>query len=228
MTSIAILVPTRGRPEQCRRMVESAHNTSSNTMRVYLGLTQDIDGIDQCVSSPATITYRLFPDGMPTVHKWNLLAQQAMKDPGVKLFMLAADDIIFETPCWDEALIKHYEGLENKIHVYHLRDSRDSAGTPHPIVTCEYIDAMGYMLPPIFLHWYVDTWTVAIAKSGGVFTHLDKFLLTHDKPSDRGQPDETHSRIRRMGFHERDSYVNQTCQHFLELEKQRLQKCMKK
>lgn len=204
-------------------MVESAERTADQHVNIILGMTNG----DAPVSR---IGYQyqiaVYPDGMPTVQKWNYLAEQAMRD-GCDLFMLAADDMIFETDGWDKALIDHYEALENKIHVYSLRDSRDPTGTPHPIVTRKYIDAMGYFLPPIFLHWYVDTWTCAIARANGCFTHMDQFLLTHDKPSDFGQPDETHSRIRRMGWHERDKYVNDTCQHFLEFETIRLSAILK-
>jgi hypothetical protein len=130
--------------------------------------------------------------------------------------------MVFTTPCWDTALLDHYNALENKIHVYHLRDSRNPDGTPHPIVTREYIEAMGYFLPPIFLHWFIDSWTVDIAKSNGVFTHLKDYELQHIKPSDKGQGDETHNRIRNMGWRERDGWVAEKCKHYLALEKSRL------
>ena len=76
---------------------------------------------------------------------------------GNQLFMVAADDMIFNTVGWDKDLIQHYENLENKIHVYHLQDSRDIDGTPHPIMSREYIEATGYFVPPIFLHWEIDS-----------------------------------------------------------------------
>lgn len=211
--TIALLCPTRARPEQLKRMMKSAAATADK-ISFYIGATQGMD------TPPLPCTF--FPDGMPTVHKWNLLAQEAMKDPDNKLFMLCADDVVFSTPCWDKALLDHYEKLENKIHVYHLRDSRSANGTPHPIVTREWIEAMGYFLPPIFTHWFVDTWTVEIAKHCGCYTHMKDYLLLHDKPSDRGQADETHSRIRQWGWNERDRWVHEHCQHFLEFEKRRL------
>lgn len=226
MTSIALLTPTRDRPEQCRRMVDSAYNTSASAVRVYLGLTEGIDSIDACVSSSATIAYAMFPDGMPTVHKWNLLAQMAMKEPDVKLFMLGADDIEFMDNGWDERLIESYNNLENKIHVWALQDSRDALGTPHPIFSREWIEAMSWMLPPYFMHFYPDTWSIEIAKANNCFTHLREFKLNHHKPSDIGKPDQTHSRIRQMGWDARDRYVAESCKHVLELEKQRLAKVM--
>lgn len=221
MTKIALLCPTRARYPQLKRMLQSVADTSEKwVVKLYIGDTTET--MEPLMWPSVDGTRIEFPDGMPTVHKWNMLAQMAMQDPDVKLFMLAADDIIFETPGWDEALIKHYEGLENKIYVYHLQDSRDPNGTPHPIVTREYIEAMGYFLPPIFLHWFADTWTVKIARSNDRFTIFRAYGLLHDKPSDRGQPDETHTGIRAHGWHDRDKHVNETCMHFLECEKRRL------
>lgn len=201
-------------------MVESAKRTAPNVCQLHMALLPE--DVNSYADMHGPITHFHHVKEWPTVYSWNLLAQEAMKDPFNKLFMLAADDMIFATPGWDKALIEHYEGLENKIHVYHLRDSRNDSGTPHPIVTREYIEAMGYFMVPIFLHWFVDTWCCCVASANGVFTHLKDFLLVHDKPSDKGQPDETHSRIRRMGWHERDKYVNDMCGHFLEEEKGRL------
>lgn len=224
MTKIALLCPTRGRPEQCRRMIESAQNTALENPHIFISIQEDAENSAYAYNYSQKykdVHYACTPS-WPTVQSWNYLAQWAMKFPEINLFMLAADDMIFETSWWDKALIDHYNSLENKIHVYALQDSRDPDGTPHIIVSREYINALGYFVPPIFLHWFCDTWTVAIAKSNGCFTHFRDFKLTHDKPSDQGKPDETHSRIRRMGFHERDKYVAETCAHFLEAEKLRL------
>lgn len=195
--------------------------------RRYYGLIR----MRQSIASTATAVNiysdsGLYPEYMPTVHKWNMLAHEALKDERNKLFMLGADDIIFETPNWDKALLDHYNNLANKVHCYALQDSRDVDGCPHPLVSREYIRAMGYFLPPLYTHWYVDTWTRDIARSNHCFTHFKDYKLTHVKPSDHGAADETHMGIRRMGWHDADTYTNKTCQHFLEVEKQRLAKAM--
>ncbi len=239
---ISLLCPTRGRPEQFQRMVESAAKTALGKINVFVCIQTDEDvkrysflemnKSNNIYWSENIIVYPFLMLDCPTVALWNELAEctcnrRIMLDKDVRLFMLAADDMIFATPGWDKALIDHYNALGNKIHVYAFQDSRDHEGTPHPIVTREYMDAMGYFVPPIFLHWFIDSWTIAIARANNCFTHLKDHLLIHDKPSDRGEADETHKRIRRMGWHERDKYVNDTCQHFLEFEKQRLAKFFK-
>lgn len=226
---IALLCPTRGRPEQCKRMIDSIVNTVGKYTKidVCLGFSEEDENsynipVGPYNKSSVFIFHYNFNDE-PTAHKWNVMAVHRMSFPGEhKLFMLAADDMIFSTPCWDKALLDHYNNLEDKIHVYALRDSRDPLGTPHPIVTREYINAMGYFLPPIFLHWFVDSWTVEIAKANNCFTHLNDYMLIHDKPSDKGEGDETHNHIRSMGWRERDGWVNKHCQHYLALEKNRL------
>lgn len=202
---IGLLCPTRGRQRQFARMCDSIVATAGkNYVYVFSGSNGD-----------DIYTDFKYPTDIPTVYMWNSLADKAYKSTDIKLFMLAADDIIFATPGWADALIEHYNALKNKIHVYHLRDSRDPEGTPHPIVTREYIDAMGYFLPPIFMHWQVDTWTVSLAKSKNVFTHLKDYMLIHEKPSDQGQGDETHNHIRRMGWREVDAATWQASQRYL-------------
>lgn len=230
---IALLCPTRARPEQCKRMIESVDRTKSGRVDIFVAMS-DVDASSPAYkpvieSNRAGSDIYMYPDGCPTVFKWNTLAEKAMGE-GMpdnrphKLFMLASDDIVFSTPLWDKALLDHYNSLENKIHVYHLRDSRSEDGTPHPIVTREWIEAIGYFLPPLFMHWFVDTWTVEIAMHCGAFTHMKDYLLIHDKPSDSGNADETHSRIRQQGWHDRDAWVNERCQHFLQFEKERMYK----
>ena len=155
---IALLVPSYRRPEQFIRMLQSVEATASN-VRVYAA----IDGPD--LYDYRAEAEKMFPDIVwmgvhdvePTGYKWNRLASEALRNSCNKLFMLGADDTLFTTPLWDKALIDDYARLPNKIHVYSLKDSRDENGTPHPIVSREYINAMGYFVPPIFLHWYVDT-----------------------------------------------------------------------
>lgn len=214
--TIALLCPTAGRPKLFKRMVDSVRHTGGEDVHIYSYMSPEDKALyPQCGDR------RWSGPDYPTVHKWNLLADEARKN-NHKLFILGADDTIFATPRWSEALLDHYDNLENKIHVYALQDSRDINGHPHPIVSREWIDAMGSFLPPYYFHWYVDTWTVAIAKANNCFTHLRDYELIHDKPSDNGMGDDTHNKIRLNGWQERDAYVNQHCQHILASEKLRL------
>lgn len=210
--SIAILCPTRGRFKGFSRMRDSVKATTTEKTFIY-----------SCTNGDDTYAPKM-PHDCPTVYMWNHLANKAQADKVYdhRLFMLASDDTVFATPGWDRALIEHYNNLENKIHVYALQDSRDRNGTPHPIFSKEWIEAMGWMIPPYFLHWKVDTWSVDIAKSNNCFTHMRDFILIHDKSNDKGTPDATHLKIRRNGWLERDNMLAKNCSYILEWEKRRL------
>lgn len=219
--SIALLCPTRGRPKELKRMIDSARATSEQgAVEFYIYMANDVPP-EEYELNGSDIKLCRGPD-WPTVQSWNSLAEYAMEDSKNNIFILAADDMVFTTPYWDRAILDHYGALANKIHIYSLQDSRDQLGTPHPIVTRQYIEAMGYFLPPIFLHWFIDSWTVQIGKYNDCFTHLKDYMLQHIKPWDDGNGDETHMRIRRMGWLNRDRYVNDKCQNYLDMEKTRL------
>ncbi len=223
---IALLCPSRGRPEQLKRMIKSAQATARGEIEIFVAVIEADK--EAHIKNGLNMRCMELPDNMPTAHKWNLLADWAMEATDCKLFMLAADDMIFQTPLWDEALTNHYKALDKKQHVYALQDSRDEFGFPHVIVTREYIESMNYFVPPIFVHWYVDTWTVQIARANNCFTHLRDFLLVHKKPSDAGQGDSTHNRIREWGWNARDKYVWEKSQAYLEFDKRRLAECLSK
>lgn len=225
---IAILCPTRGRPEQCQRMIQSAYDTTTEKVQIFLAVSEeDFPTYQSKLSLPESDRVGVLIVTMPeatTCFKWNRLAQLAFGQPNT-FYMLAADDMVFETKGWDKALIEHYNALPEgrKAHVYALRDSRDENGTPHIIVTREWIECMGYFVPPIFLHWFIDTWTVEIAKFNHCFTHMTNYVLRHDKPSDSGIVDATHSIIRERGWREVDAYTAHVCKDWLELQKAKLQ-----
>lgn len=228
---IALLCPSKGRPDKLKRMWESAQATTSTRVKLYLAVSQeDYPQYKQFEGPRVQIT--IMPELMPTAQKWNYLADLAMQESTNNIFFLAGDDMIFETPNWDNAIAEHFltyfYSLENKIHVYHLQDSRSEEGTPHPIVTRDYIKAMGYFVPPLFLHWFIDTWTVEIAKANNCYTHLKDYLLIHDKDNDKGVPDATHTGIRSYGWRDRDAYVNEKMQHVLQEEIRKLSRIKNK
>lgn len=210
---ITILVPSRARPAQFKRMVESVRKTAKTYVKIYACLRPgDVDVYREHLGSLADdIKIMIAPDNLPTSHKWNMMAVNS----NTELLMLGADDMVFATPLWDIALLEHYGTLEDRRHIYALQDSRDTHGTPHPIMTREYVQAMGYFVPPIFLHWFIDSWTIEMAKVNNKFTHLTDYMLLHEKPSDFGAADETHNRIRASGWHERDCYVSSKCGSWL-------------
>lgn len=228
--TIALITPSRRRPALLKRMWESALKTATypDQLRLHYGIHKEEEqaygfAMMMCLKGSSQL---VFVNDWSTVYSANYLAGQALTYEDTTLLMIIGDDAIFDTRGWDKALLDHYAALENKVHLYSLRDSRDENGTPHPIATKEWVLSMGYIATPIFLHWYVDTWMTQIARENRIFTHMKDYLLIHDKPSDHGQGDETHTRIRVRGWKQRDDFVDFTCHHFLDVESNRLRKIL--
>lgn len=206
---IAILCPTKGRPDKLKRMWDSAIATAKypDKLSLWMGVNEEEVETYSSISfdKPTTAVMMACKDWSIT-YTLNILAEYAKKR--ANFFMLMGDDAVFTTPHWDEAVYNNYDTLQKKAHVFALRDSRSADGTPHPIVTREWLDIVGYVACPIFLHWFVDTWLVGMAKLTNRFTHLKEFLLEHRKPSDVGEFDATHLTPRERGWHDRDKFVN--------------------
>lgn len=230
MSKIAMLLTTFGRSEMCRIVLESISKTAFNkkNIGVFIGLSEGDKDIQKytemikqsCKEFGLDISVYIFRDWtLAMCH--NVLSEKTMD---YDLHFGVGDDTIFRTPGWDETIIKSYKALDNKIHMWSLLDNRDAKGMPAPCISREYIQAMGWRVPPYFMHWYCDTWTTEIAKANNCITHLTDYLLFHDKQSERGIKDEAYYRIRHRGGYERDSYMAESCKHFLEVEKKRLGK----
>lgn len=196
--NISILCPSRGRPEMARRMAESAVVTASDTrgLEILFYLNEDDPLVNEYKHGPYTV-FIMGKDG-PTSYAWNELAKRAAGD----ILMLMGDDAVFETPGWDEKLraaSRKADLASNPIVVFSFDDGRSEIGTghPHPAITREVYNRLGYLACPMFRHFYVDTWLVDLAKEAGIFHYIADMKVSHQKPAEHGGADETKLRVSR-------------------------------
>ena len=186
---ISLLLPTRGRPHMMRELVaayrNNSHNKNQNELLIYLqnddiklveyvnlfreiGLKQDTDFF--------------IKDPYPTGHMWNILADKAKGD----LLCLMGDDVIIETPGWDIKIEEAAKKYEDNIFVITQNDGRsdkNNLGCPHPIVHKRWKEILGFFMPPMFMHRYLDTYTMKLAKELGRYIQLPDVMFAHHKGS---------------------------------------------
>lgn len=173
-------------------------------VEILFYLNEDDPLKNNYVSSPYCL-HIVGKDG-PTSYAWNELAKRAAGD----ILMLMGDDTVFETPGWDDKLRKAEftlsHGGQPSMAVFSFDDGRSELGTghPHPAMTREVYNRLGYLACPMFRHFYVDTWLVDLAKEAGIFHYIADMKVLHDKPWDRGAPDETKLRIATTTIHDAD------------------------
>lgn len=220
---IALLCPSRGRPDLAKRMVDSVLATAVHPQRVeilfYLNgddpeAKRYIDWLTQ-PEYKGSVRFTVGTDA-PTAYSWNLLAQETDAD----LLMLCGDDCVFQTRGWDNAFEATAGTFKNGIGVLSFMDGRSAPGTghPHPVVSRKFMETLGYFTPPLFFHWYVDTWLVTLAQQAGVFHYLEEVLVDHVKPAETTGADDTHRRIRMGVWQARDKLAWELGHRWMQLD----------
>lgn len=153
---ISILLPSRGRPAEFKRMWESAIETGVGELEFVVYRDKD-----------DAATYEYPPhvqviDGERIVlsQMWNECAKLAKGD----ILMHAGDDIVFRTEGWDKMVEDEFAKYADRILFVHGDDDfhGDKFGT-HGFVSREWMDVLGYFVPPYFSSDFNDTWLNDVA-----------------------------------------------------------------
>jgi hypothetical protein len=203
---ISILVPSRGRPAQADRLLNSLKTAKNYEVLFYLNdddiFLQDYLAIIKNYENAKVL---VGPDS-PPAWSWNILASKCFGD----LMLLCGDDCVFTTDGWDDEYRKVAAMYDDGIVMISCDDGRSTSekkGNPHPCLTRTHFQIMGYFVNPIFLHWNVDTYTERMYERIGRLVRLDHVKIEHIKAGDKQPHDETSTRIRKGVWPQRDAFV---------------------
>lgn len=160
---ISVLCPSRGRPTFARDLLESMRATEQfHTNEIIFRLDDDdpmlaeygnlLGGTDVQISiGPRVVLSKC----------WNEAYEFAHND----VLMLCGDDIRFRTQNWDDRVAMAFDGCDDRILLVHGEDGiqGDKVAT-HPFLSREWVDAVGYFVPPIFASDWNDMWLTEVAR----------------------------------------------------------------
>ena len=186
---ISLLTPTRDRPDNIVRFIDSVVDTISNDNYIEILFYVDYDDINTtriinnyCVKLTKKIEIKSMCDVKENWYNkwWNFLWKMATGD----VFMQCGDDLIFRTKNWDNVIADEINKYNDKMVVINPNDgSCDShKRATHPILTKEWCDAVGYFVPGIFAGAMNDTWITDISKRVNRLVYLDEVLIEHMHP----------------------------------------------
>lgn len=197
---ISILCPTRNRLDAMRRLVQSARETAANPTEIEF-----IFYVDDDDEASATLADEL---GATTVRgprivlseMWNRCWDEAKYD----VAMHCGDDIIFRSRDWDLHVLYAFERYPDKIVLVHGRDGyQDAALATHGFLHRNWVNTLGYFVPPHFSSDYNDLWNTEIADAIGRRVYLPEVYTEHMHPViGKGTWDQTHQE--RLARHARD------------------------
>lgn len=163
---LSVLLPSRSRPELCRKAIDSAYATAEGEIEVLLYVDED---------DPRRHEYKGYVTGVPrrSGEAIRHLYSLAKGD----LFYFGSDDITWETKGWD--LIFEQRMPEHKLAVLYPKMG-DSC---NPCFTRKWVETVG-LFPDYFKHFGPDTWYADIAKRAGVLIHVPEVRMAHNRVQD--------------------------------------------
>jgi hypothetical protein len=170
-------LPSRGRPEMCRKAVGSAYRTGID-VEVIVYLDDDDPRIEDYMVTNFVI-------GKP--RRSGEAIRHMMGLAKGDLFYFGSDDITWVTQDWDE--IFREKMPEHGLAVLYP-DMGDSC---NPCFSRKWVETVG-LWPEYFKHFGPDTWYADIAKRAGTLIRVPEVKMKHERVRD-----ETYSRTRADG-----------------------------
>ena len=237
---ISDLVPSRHRPEYAKRLFDSINSTKKNDVEIKFYLNDNDPTIEKYKQLLPNDVYIIGPD-QSSCFSWNYLSTMAKHD----YCMLVGDDAQFITKNWDQIIVDFFENYPHKDKILYVcpMDVREKekikwstiskdrpykikrypapVGAAHFVLHKNWINTVGYFLPPQFWHWHIDNWLTKIA------VKLDRaYVLPNVQiKSKKLTNDHTGSRIRKeMNIIKRDLDVwNRTKGRYMDADVKALQ-----
>jgi hypothetical protein len=167
---IALLLNTRGRPEKLVEVFDSLRLTTARKDKVSLWLCVDdddkltrsaIDGGKFC-DPGFPVHWNIGPSPQdwdtPVKALWNLSGRTA------EIYMLANDDVRFETDGWDNIVRDHFKPYPDGIVLACPWDPVAPDIATFPIVGWGWFQTLQSVYSGYFFYWFEDTWKDQIGR----------------------------------------------------------------
>lgn len=183
--SVAVLCPSRERPDRFQELLESIDTTASRPVRVYLGVDDDdptLDGYGSVAGSFETVDE--FYGSRQTLARWvDDLSAQAISD-GHSIIGFMGDDHRPRTVGWDQIVQRAMLATPGGPGMVYGRDGLQDERLPTWCFwSTDVIRALGFFCPPTLEHMYLDNFWLALARGIGRCAYVPEILVEHMHPS---------------------------------------------
>jgi len=147
---ISTIVPSRGRPEKLKRLIDSVANTSVLPFEVLVFVDNDDPSLpDYQNMMPQCPNTKLFVESRrKTSETFNFLFQHSKGD----IIAACSDDMESITPSWDSIITESVP----KDNVF--MSCAASGGGEAQFLGRKGVELIGFVFNPVFNHYYGNTW----------------------------------------------------------------------
>jgi len=183
---ISIICATKNRPENVKRLIQSAKDTAQDFEFVFIideGDTIEAQGYTVVINKQGFVSLgTLFNMGVP----------YAKGD----VFMLCGDDVVFRSKDWDKIVQDKINSFKDKICLVYGDDLlQGERMATHPFVHKNWVEALGYLNPPQFYSDFGDVYLMDLARGVNRLVYLPEVVAEHLHPFGNKAPtDDTYER----------------------------------
>ncbi len=153
--TFSLIVPTRQRTGQLRRLLDSLAETAAHPKRLEIVLVVDEDDAASVVFCHDALAVKLVvvAPGLP-MGALNMAGYEAASAP---YLMLLNDDVVARTPRWDETVLSWFRAFPDEILLIHTNDLifKDELCT-FPLVSHAFCELAGGLCPREYVRYRID------------------------------------------------------------------------
>lgn len=204
--AIAVLAPTRRRPGNVERLIDSALSTTELPIEFVFYVDDDDPTVDEIKRIADRYTPLVTVEYGPRIvlsETWNRCYRWASAD----VVMHCGDDIVFASQRWAEHVIAEFGKYPDRIVLVHGRDGiQDDRVATHGFYHRTWVESVGYFMPPYFESDWNDMWWTEVADAIGRRVYLPGMFTEHMHPVvGKGPMDPTHlERLHRHNVQDSD------------------------
>lgn len=178
MPSMILVVPTRGRPDNAKRLADRVAE-SQHTCVTFVVDDND-PALDEYIHTLGSDLVGLVKKGRPgIVDPLNTVATQLAERWDYIGFL--GDDHLPQTPDWDTRIIEVLD--EFGTGIVYGNDLLQGEALPTAVfMTSDIIRTLGYMAPPQLNHLFVDNYWLELGRGIGHIEYLEDVVIEHLHP----------------------------------------------
>ena len=207
MKHLGILVPTRGRPGNVKRLIEACQYTCTTNWQLIFGLDTDDPTANTVRQLAAEARAYVVTAPRMGLGPWtNYLWQEYHYD--FTHFASLGDDHVPMTPGWDYDLIAATEKTGGGFA--YCNNGHSNELPEMCVMSANVVDALGWVCEPSLNHYHVDTVWRDLGLAAGCLHHLPDVLIEHRHWAFEGglaAHDETDYDEQLQGPHDQQAYV---------------------
>jgi hypothetical protein len=177
---LGVLVPSRGRPGNLRRLIDAINATATGEVRIYTRVDDDdptLPGYLELDGVHITRGPRVF-----YAASLNEIAPLADAD-GCEHLAMFGDDVVPETAGWDELLIAALGGRLGVAYGSDGLEHKHGVDLPtHYVTQTEVSRRLGWFAPPTMRHLFLDNVARDIGRGLGNFVYVPEAKIRHLHP----------------------------------------------